>query len=201
MEINEGPPPEPALSRRFGLLARLVVLALLLPALGYVGYLAIVLGPHLADLDWGDLARGYERVLSAALVRGPVLRSAAGGVDRVYVLTTQQERVVPLRLGRVSNIRARQMLHVDLWAFDPATAQPTWRRRLRTFEDDAALSYSMLGADAATLWLFVREPIAVSLRDGEILADGARLEALNPPFADNRVDQEASSPSARRACS
>lgn len=169
---------------------RLAVLALLVPALLYVGYLAIALGPELANLEWADLIRGHHRTLWPAEVRGPVLRTGAGGGDRVHVLTTQQERIVPLRLGRSTNVRARQMVHVDLWAFDATTARPAWRRRLRTFEDRGALGYAILGADAATLWLFVREPLAVSLRDGAILADGARLEAANPSLAGKRVDEE-----------
>ncbi len=51
------------------------------------------------------------------------MSTAQGGADRVYVLTTQAQRIVPIRLGRVSRLKARQMLHVDLWAFDPTTAQ------------------------------------------------------------------------------
>jgi hypothetical protein len=170
-------------------LARLIALVLLVPALGYVGYLAIALGPELAKLEWGDLARGYHHVLMPAERRGPVLRSSQGGSDRIYMLTTQSERLVPLRLRSVGNMRARQMLHVDLWAFDPATAQPSWRRRLRSYEDRGDLMHTILGADASTLWLFIREPLAVSLADGAILADGARLEALNPALAGQRVDQ------------
>ncbi len=70
-------------------------------------------------------------------------------------------------------------------------SQPAWRRRVRTFENRGALAFAMLGADAATLWLLVREPIAVSLRDGAILADGARLEALREQFSDYRPLPEA----------
>ena len=90
-----------------GLAARLLVIALLVLVLGYVGYLAIVLGPDLATLDWAALMRGYERILEPAELRGPPLRTAQGGVDRVYLLTTQSERIVPLRLGRVAAMKAR----------------------------------------------------------------------------------------------
>lgn len=166
------------------------MLALLIPALGYVGYLAIALGPELGRLEWGDFARGYRRILMPAERRGPVLRSSAGGSDRVYVLTTQSERIVPLRMRRRGGTgRARQLLHVDLWAFDATTAQPVWRRRLRTFEDQGDLMHTILGADASTLWLLVREPLAVSLADGRLLADGAGLDARNPSVAGQRVDQ------------
>ncbi len=187
---GEPPPPGAPPPRRVGLAARLVLIALLVPTLIYVGYLAIVLGPDLANLEWGDLARGYHRTLMPAEVRGAPLRTSEGGADRVYLLTTQSERIVPLRLGRVQNIRARQMLHVDLWAFDPATAQPAWRRRIRTFEDDSVLlDFAILGADATTLWLFVRQPLAVSLRDGGMAADAARLDAINPVLVGKYVDE------------
>ena len=172
-----------------GLAARLLVIALLVLVLGYVGYLAIVLGPDLATLDWAALMRGYERILEPAELRGPPLRTAQGGVDRVYLLTTQSERIVPLRLGRVAAMKARQLLHVDVWAFDASTGQPAWRRRVRSFEDRGLLNFETLGADGVTLWLFVREPLAVSLQDGALVADGARIEAANPSMAGKRVDQ------------
>jgi hypothetical protein len=81
------------------------------------------------------------------------------------------------------------MLHVDLWALDAATAQPAWKRRVRTFEDRGLLTFELLGVDGGTLWLFVREPIGITLSDGTIVADGARLEQLNPAIAGKRVDQ------------
>jgi hypothetical protein len=106
------------------------------------------------------------------------------------VLTTQSERIVPLRWRRASDSsRARQLLHVDLWAFDARTAAPVWKKRLRTFEDRGGLMFEVLGLDGETLWLFVREPIAVAVRDGTVLADGARLEELNPTLAGKRVDE------------
>ena len=170
---------------------RLILVVLLAPALIYVGYLAIVLGPELGKVDWSDLARGYHRTLTPAEIHGPPLRTDQGGADRVYVLTTQSERIVPIRLGRVSRMKARQMLHVDLWAFDAATAQPAWRRRLRTFEEERVmLDFEILGADAATLWISLPEPLAVSLRDGTIIADTARLDAVNPALADKHVNDQ-----------
>src|SRR5678816_3483215 len=103
-ETDEGPP-----ARRRNLAARLILIALLAPALSYVGYLAIALGPDLANLEWADLLQGYHRTLMPAEMQGAPLRTAQGGADRVYVLTTQAERIVPIRLGRVSRMKARQM--------------------------------------------------------------------------------------------
>lgn len=180
-------------NRGFGLLGRLLVLGPLLVVIAYLGYLAIALGPELGSLDLEALVRGYRRILQPAEVRGAPLRTAQGGADRLYLLTTQSERIVPLRpsIARrgLGSVRPRDMLHVDLWAFDAATARPAWRQRVRTFEDRQPLTHELLGADGETLWLFVREPIGVSLRDGSVVADGARIEARNPAMAGQRVDQ------------
>jgi hypothetical protein len=173
----------------FALAVRLLVALLLALTVAYVGYLAIALGPAMKDLNVADFVRGYERILEPADVRQPVLRSEQGGADRVYLLTTQSERIVPIRGFRSSAARPRQALHVDLWAFDVATAKPAWRRRLRTFEDRGTLMHEILGIDAGTLWVFVREPIGVKASDGTVVADGARIEARNPPLAGKRVDQ------------
>jgi hypothetical protein len=164
-----------------------VVALLLAVLLGYVGYLAIALGPRLRTLTATSFLRGYERILEPAELRGRALR---GPGDRVYLLTTQSERIVPVRFRHAGNEgRARRMLHVDLWAFDARAARPVWKKRVRTFEDGGAITFELLGLDGGTLWLFVREPIAVAAADGTIIADGARLEAQNPPLAGKRIDE------------
>jgi hypothetical protein len=176
-------------SRGFSLPSRLLVLLLLVLALGYIGYLAIVLGPEAISLRPSDWLRGYERILEPAERRGAPLRTAQSG-DRVYLLTTQAERIVPLWIGRRGGSRRiRDMLHVDVWALDATTARPAWKRRVRTFEDRGLLTFELLGADDGTLWLFVREPIGVALSDGAIVADGARIEGVNPALAGKRVDE------------
>lgn len=180
-------PPRPA---GVGFLTRLIVVLVLLLVIGYVGYLAITLGPNVGGLSIADFVRGEERILQPAELRGPPLRLARDGTDRVFLLTTQQERIVPLRFGRTGTPRPpRQMLHVDLWAFDVATARPAWKSRLRTYEGGGDIMFALLGADDGVLWAMVREPLAVSVRDGAIVADGERLEAANPPLAGKRVDE------------
>lgn len=169
---------------------RVLLAALTALVLVCVGYLLVALGPHFAALDWQAVTRGYARILQPAEPRGAMLRTAQGGADRVYLLTTQSERIVPLRFGTGTPMEPYDQLHVDLWAFDPVAARPQWRRRLRSFTDRQPLSYELLGADRTTLWLFVREPLAVSLADGAVRADGARLDAVNASLAGKRVDQE-----------
>src|SRR5262245_51469118 len=113
-------------------LVRALVALLVAALIAYAGYLVIALGPRAATLTLGSFLEGEARTLWPAEQRGAPLR----GGDRVYLLTTQQERIVPLYLRRSRVGRIRNLLHVDLWAFDAATATPAWRRRLRTFEED-----------------------------------------------------------------
>lgn len=177
-------------SQRGFLAGRLLVILLLVLVLGYMGYLAIVLGPDALTLSPAAWLAGEQRTLEPAETRGPALRTANGGQDRVYLLTTQSEHIVPLWIGPHTPRPPRHLLHVDLWAFDAASARPAWRRRLRTFEDRGTLVFQLLGVDGGTLWSFVREPIGIAVADGRIVADGARLEATNPALAGKRVDQD-----------
>lgn len=177
---------DPRRGPSIGVLTRLIVLAALTLVLGYLGYVAITLGHDADQLRLTDFIDGERRILQPADLRDAPLRIG----DTVYLLTTQTERIIPLRIGIGRRLGVpREMLHVDLWAIDAATATPRWQKRLRTFGDRGTLMYEILGADGDTLWLFVREPIAVAAADGTVLADGARLEAVNAPLAGKRVDQ------------
>lgn len=161
-----------------------------LAVLAYVGYLAIALGPHLDELDLAAVLRGYHHIIEPAEVRGAPLRAAQGSDDRLYLVTIQSERIVPLRPPpRGTPLRPRAFRHVDVWALAADTGRPVWRRRLRSFEDQQPLSAEILGADGETLWLFVREPVAVSLGDGRVLADGPSIEARNAHLSGKRVDR------------
>ncbi len=180
------PSVPPTASARIGFLSRLIVALLLTLGLVYVGYLAIALGPGARTLDVADFLRGEGRILQPAERRGALVRNG----DRLYLLTTQQERIVPLwfRLGATPR-RPRELLHADLWAFDATTANPVWRKRLRTFEGGGSILFELLGLDGGTLWLMLREPLGVTVSDGTVVADGQRIEAKNPSLAGKRVDQ------------
>src|SRR5689334_12015984 len=124
--------------RRKGLLTRLIVAMTLALVLGYLGYLAITIGAF-DTLTVADFVRGEQRELEPADVRGSALRSG----DRVFVLTTQLEKIVPLRIGVTRRLgRPRVLLHVDLWAFDAATATVAWKQRLRSYEDRGDLLHA-----------------------------------------------------------
>ena len=179
---------------------RLLVALLLSLVIGYIGYLAIALGPHFWSLTLEAWLRGEERILQPAEIRGSALRAG----ERLYVLTAQSERVVPVRITRRAPRMGtpREYLHVDLAAFDVGTARPAWTKRLRTFEDRGSLDYEILGSDGGTLWLFVRGPLAIAASDGTVVADGAELERRNPALAGKRASiRPGMSPSAARASS
>ncbi len=184
--MNQPYPPQPPPSRGIAFLSRLIVVLMLTLVLGYFGYLAITLGPDIKTLGVADFLGGEKRILSPADMRGAPLRAG----DRVYVLTTQSERIIPMRLRLNSTPQEpRQVLHADMWAFDTATAKPLWRKRLRTFEDRDRIDFAMLGADGNTIWVMMREPIGVSMSDGSVIADPQRIEAVNPAMAGKRVNE------------
>lgn len=183
---------DPRTRQPLSMVWRLVALVLVLPVVAVGGWLV-----YRSDAGIGtglaELARGESRRLSPMAPAGPPLRTDQGGADLVYVLATQSERIVPLRLRKVTPRPPRQLLHVDLWAVDAVTAKLAWRKRLRTYEGAARegidlRSFDLFGADGGTLWLSVREPLAVALADGRVLADGARIDAVNARLPGKRVN-------------
>ena len=78
--------------------------------------------------------------------------------------------------------------HFDLDAHDPMTTGRVWKKRLRSVKDDQGghgAQSRIFGQDGDTVWLFVNdEPVAVSNRDGSVLADRATLEQRNPALRD-----------------
>lgn len=140
------------------------------------------------------LATGAIHELQPALFQTPPLRTAQGGADRVYLLSTQSETVTQIASGRSHNRMRRHLLHVDLWAVDAGTGTLAWRKRLRSYEGAERegrdlRGLDLLGADGKTLWLTLDGPLGVSLTDGSVVADGARIDARNPMMAGKRVDE------------
>jgi hypothetical protein len=82
-----------------------------------------------------NLLGGAGHVQPALFQTAP-LRSAQGGADRIYFISTQSETVSVGGGRSISRVRT-EYLHIDLWAIDAATANVTWRKRLRTYEGDA----------------------------------------------------------------
>lgn len=166
-------------------------LGLALPLVVLVGWVAVYGGS--SGLLQSLLRFGEHRDLQPALFQTAPLRTAQGGADRVYLLSTQSETVIRLSRRGASHLR-RDYLYVDLWAIDAATMGVAWRKRLRTYEDDERdgrnlPGFELLGVDGSTLWLNVDGPLGVALGDGSITADGARIDRINPQLAGLRVDE------------
>lgn len=146
---------------------------------------------------------GAIHQLQPALFQSAPLRTGKGGADRVYLLSSQSESVIGMgSYRRGGNRPRRDYLHVDLWAIDASNATLAWRKRLRTYEGaeragrDPGSSpgqrlrgFNLLGVDGKTLWLTIDGPLGVSLADGSVVADGARIDSRNPALAGRRVDE------------
>lgn len=125
--------------------------------------------------------------LQPALFQSAPLRTAQGGADRVYLVSTQSQTVY-LVSGRSHNRLRTDYLHVDLWALDAATATVAWRKRLRSYsgqerEGRILPAFRILGVDGTTLWLDLEGPLGVALDDGHVVADGGGIERRNPELA------------------
>ena len=139
------------------------------------------------------LVDGERRELQPAIFQGPPLRTANGGRDLVFLVSTQSEAVIGVS-RRPARVFRRDYLHIDLWAVDAASATVAWRKRLRSFEGSEREGrilpgFELLGADGGTLWVNVEGPLGVALSDGHIVADGARIDERNPQFPGKRVDE------------
>ena len=163
----------------------------LLVLLGMLGLWALRAG---SGSDLRQLfATGEIRQLQPALFQSAPLRTDQGGTDRIYLIGSQSETVLGVAGRRSNNRPRRQLLHVDLWAVDAATATLAWRKRLRTYEGEERAGrdlrgFDLLGVDGKTLWLTVDGPLGVSLADGSVVADGVRIDAKNPTMAGKRLD-------------
>jgi hypothetical protein len=120
-------------------------------------------------------------VFGTANVAGGMVRVASAAGDRLVFITSQWERRRFASVGRSSSGRSVQHLHLDFWAFDAATAQPTQRLRLGTGKELGDVA--TLGVDRGVLWARLPELIGVRLADGVVVADRERLAAANPALA------------------
>ena len=138
----------------------------------------------------------------------PQIQGHAGLVhvdqDRaLWVLQKQEEiRYVSVGTGgrnRNSGWRRDTLYHFDVIAFDPATVQPRWRKRLVTYRDEqvkpnqtassrvigSAVTGRLLGQQDGRVWLLVdTDPYALDAATGEVLLDLDALLARQPGLAD-----------------
>jgi hypothetical protein len=134
-------------------------------------------------------------------VQGPPAMVMHAGQPRLWMLSKQEEqRQVSVGGGsRYSTPKWRTdtFFHFSLQAIDPLSGKSAWTQRLLTFGDPEAkgsapsrvigssVSARLLGQDGEVVWLLIGPaPYAVSVADGSILADGDKLQQLNPELQD-----------------
>lgn len=184
MERMPGPDSPRSLAR-----ARVAPLASVLALLGA----ALMLHGGSRKMVLDLLFEGAHRELEPALFQTAPLRTAVGGKDQVYLVSTQSEAVISFTRRPSRRVR-RDYLHVDLWAIDATRATVAWRKRLRSYEGKAREgrilpAFELLGVDGGTLWINVEGPLGVALPDGRIVADGVRIDTRNPQLAGKRVNE------------
>ena len=129
-------------------------------------------------------------------MQGPAAMVEAGGQQRLWLLTKQEERhMVSVGAGRRSagTWRTDTYFHFAVEAIDPATTKTLWKQRLVTFGDPKASgpnpsriiggseSGNLLGKEGDIVWLLIADkPYAVSAIDGRLLADSKGIYKANP---------------------
>jgi hypothetical protein len=148
--------PQPRSGKLLAALAGIAVIAILIAAAAIFAFSS---GP----------------IASPADVIGPPVRAG----DRVYILTSQWKTFRPYR--RTGSRTSYTDLLIDVWAFGAKDAKPDWRTRLETRRGGVNMGRALLGADGGRLWVLGQAGLAgLSLDDGAITADPARIEAANP---------------------
>ncbi len=149
-----------------------------LAVLGFLAFVIVAIGGFiLISLKSGPIA-------TPADVIGPPVRAASAQGDRVYILTSQWKTYRP-GIGRLSTRPTYTDLLIDVWAFGAGDAKPAWRTRLETKRSGVNMGRTLLGADGGRLWVLSQNGlVGLSLDDGAITADPARIEAANPQLKD-----------------
>lgn len=152
------------------------------------------IGPLVAVLL--TLAACKTSYLEPPEMQGPPAMVNDNGQPRLWVLSKQEEvRQVAVGGGRRTSLATRSdtFFHFAVEAFDPRATKPLWKKRLLTYGDPEAhgakpsrvigssVGARLLGQDGNIVWLLIGdEPFAVKVADGSVVADGAKLELLNP---------------------
>ncbi len=118
---------------------------------------------------------------------GPPALVQVGDEAQLWVLVKQEERK-QRRVGgsrySMGNVVTEVLHHFDLQSHDTRTAAKLWKKRLLSVKSDdggSTATARILGQDGDAVWLFVHDqPVAVSSRDGQVLANRRTLEERNP---------------------
>lgn len=129
------------------------------------------------------------RSLQTPVRQGPPLLVAPPEGEALLWMTLVQleEIITPVSGGYSTGRGIRTDAHLRLVAFDPVTVRPQWTRTLAHLEragSGARPRLRLLGQQEGVVWAFVHDqPMALSSRDGSLLADRAGIERHNPDLA------------------
>ena len=118
---------------------------------------------------------------------GPIGLVESGGGKQAWLATIQEEQRSQNVGGgsrRVGKWVTESIHHLRLQAHDPATARRLWLKELKVLRDkDGGMSAEIriLGQQGDVVWVWVHDQVlALSARDGSLVADRAALEQANP---------------------
>ena len=100
--------------------------------------------------------------------------------DSVFLMTSQHEARVTGGGSKWTAFRGlEKVTHVDVWRLDAKSARAVWRKRLFTEHEGNVVELGLLGVDDDRLWVFVRQPLLLSIEDGKVVADALAIAARN----------------------
>ena len=110
------------------------------------------------------------------------------GSDKQAWLAVIQEEERSRRVGGGSRSSGRwvtdSLYHLRLQGHDPTTAQRLWAKDLKVLRDKdggSGAEIRILGQQDAIVWVWVHDQVlALSARDGSLVADRSTLEQVNP---------------------
>ena len=150
----------------------------------------IIVAAHLDLQTWNSFIDWiFDRADAVEPLRtfGPPIVVERGGEPTVYLMTArrQLERRTRWWLRRIP---AHTELQVDLWAFDGATAQPRWHRRVLAEREGSLSDMVLFGMQGETILLYAQGLRAVPLDGGGAPFDAAAaIQARNPALAGKLV--------------
>lgn len=155
--------------------------------MGGVRRVLVVLGGHAAAIGLGALLSGCQSTWEPPDRQGPAGLVQSEGEPRLWFAIKREERRYVLPRGKTSVVTDmvwENRYHFELECHDAKTTQRLWTHPLLVLRDNDGghgAPLRILGQDGDVVWVFMHDqPVAVSSRDGSLLADRAALEQRNP---------------------
>lgn len=109
---------------------------------------------------------------------GPIITTATPDGEIIALTSHRESRRFVSSSDNVVTIT--NTLHWDLWSFSTADLSRKWITRLASIRNgELRLDGAILGAYNGVIWLLADQLLAVSMKDGHVLADNAAIEAKN----------------------